>query len=108
MVIVNCASGSGPFMNALSAPQRVVITATKSGQEQNFARFGDYFSSSISAPEADLDKDGQTSVLEVFLSAGHRVTEFYEQESRLATEHSLLDDTGDALGTPADWFQGVR
>jgi hypothetical protein len=108
MVIVNCASGSGPFINALSAPQRVIITATKSGQEQNFARFGDYFSLSIAAPEADLDKDGQTSVLEVYLSAAHRVAEFYEQESRLATEHPLLDDTGDALGTPSDWFQGVR
>jgi hypothetical protein len=36
------------------------------------------------------------------------VSDFYEQESRLATEHSLLDDTGDGLGIPADWFSGVR
>ena len=27
--------------------------------------------------------------------------------SQLATEHALLDDNGDKLGTPADWFRGV-
>jgi hypothetical protein len=108
LVIVNCASSSGPFINALSAPGRVVITATKSGQEQNFACFGDHFSRAIAAANADLDRDGQTSVLEAFLAAARGVAEFYEQEARLATEHPLLDDTGDALGTPSDWFQGVR
>jgi hypothetical protein len=108
LIVVNCASSSGPFINTLSAPQRVVITATKSGHEQNYSRFGDYFSAALTAPETDLDRDGQTSVLEAYLYAAHRVSEFYEQESRLATEHALLDDTGDALGTPSDWFQGVR
>jgi hypothetical protein len=108
VVVVNCASSSGPFIQALSASGRVIITATKSGQEHNFARFGDHFSSAVSAPDADLDRDGQTSVLEAFLTAAHGVAEFYEQEARLATEHSLLDDTSDALGTPADWFRGVR
>ena len=34
--------------------------------------------------------------------------EFYEGEGRLMTEHALLDDNGDRLGTPADWFQEVR
>lgn len=108
LIVVNCASCSGPFINALSAPQRVIITATKNGHEQNFARFGDYFSSALTAAESDLDRDGQISVLEAFLSAAHGVANFYDQESRLATEHSLLDDTGDALGIPADWFEGVR
>ena len=36
------------------------------------------------------------------------VNEFYKAEARLATEHALLDDNGDKLGTPADLFQGVR
>ena len=27
---------------------------------------------------------------------------------RLATEHALIDDNGDGLGTPPDWFRGVR
>src|SRR4029079_3123543 len=57
---------------------------------------------------ADLDKDGQTSLLEAYLAASHRVEEFYKQEARLATEHALLDDNSDGLGTPAAWFEGTR
>ena len=40
--------------------------------------------------------------------ASRRVEEFYRTEQRLATEHAILDDNGDALGTSADFFQGVR
>src|SRR5262249_60020204 len=40
--------------------------------------------------------------------SSRRVAEFYEAEGRLATEHALLDDNGDGLGTPADWFRSVR
>jgi len=108
IAVINCASSSGPFVNELSAPNRVVVSATKSGHEYNFARFGDYLSSAISDPQADLDKDEQTSLLEAFLLASSRVSEFYSGNGRLMTEHALLDDNGDKLGTPADWFQGIR
>jgi hypothetical protein len=108
VAVINCASSSGPFLNQLSAPGRVVITSTKSGFEQNFSRFGQHLSQAILDPEADLDKDGQTSLLEAFLTASHRVADFYNTEGRLATEHALLDDNGDARGTPADWFRGAR
>jgi hypothetical protein len=108
LAIINCASSSGPFINHLSAPDRVVVTATRSGHEQNYARFGKYVANSIGDPAADLDKDGQTSLLEAFIVASRRVSEFYASEGRLATEHALLDDNGDGLGTPADWFRGVR
>jgi len=40
--------------------------------------------------------------------AGHRVEEFYRGEGRLMTEHAVVDDNGDGLGTPLEWFQGVR
>ncbi|HEX7448061.1 MAG TPA: hypothetical protein VF306_10980 [Pirellulales bacterium] len=108
LAIVNCASASGPFINALSGKNRVVVTATKSGFEHNFARFGDYLSAAIGDPAADLDKDEQTSLLEAFLMASARTQEFYAEDARLATEHALIDDNGDGLGTPADWFHGVR
>ena len=39
---------------------------------------------------ADLDKDGQVSLLEAYLTACRQVDEFYSQEARLATEHALL------------------
>lgn len=108
IAIINCASASGAFVSQLSAPNRIVITATRSGHEQNFARFGGFISKAIADAKADLDKDGQTSLLEAYLIASRQVAEFYKTEGRLATEHSLLDDNGDGLGTPADWFRGIR
>lgn len=108
LAVINCASASAPFLAKLSAPGRVIITSTRSGYEQNYARFGQYISEAIIDPKADLDKDGQTSLLEAFLMASRRVAEFYETEGRLASEHSLIDDNGDGLGTPADWFRGIR
>jgi hypothetical protein len=108
LAIINTASGSAPFLNKLSATNRVIITATRSGYEQNYARFGNYFAELLTDPAADLDKDGQVSLLEAFLAASRRATEFYKTEGRLVTEHALLDDNGDGLGTPAEWFQGLR
>jgi hypothetical protein len=108
MAIINCTSSSGPFLAELSGPNRVVVTATRSGSEVNFARLGDYLSASIADPKADLDKDDQTSLLEALLLAASGLKEFYAREARLATEHALVDDTGDKLGTPPDWFRGVR
>lgn len=108
LAIVNAASASAPFLNKLSAEGRVVVTATRSGYEQNYARFGQYLSAAICDLKADLDKDGQVSLLEAFLMAAHDVAEFYKTEGRLATEHPLLDDNGDGRGTPPDWFRGVR
>jgi hypothetical protein len=101
-------SSSGAFLKPLTAPTRVVVTATKSGSEELYARFGGQISKAIASTEADLDKDGQVSLLEAWLGAARGVSDFYEKEGRLATEHSLLEDNGDGLGTPADWFTGVR
>jgi hypothetical protein len=108
VVVINCASSSGPYLNQLAGPGRVIITSTRSGFEQNYARFGEYMAKAISDPESDLDKDGQTSVLEAYLTASKGVAEFYKNQGRLATEHALLDDNGDGKGTPSDWFRGIR
>lgn len=108
LVFIDCSSASGPFLNALSAPGRAIITATRSGYEVNATRFGGYLARAIADPAADLDKDEQTSLLEAYLFASRQTAQFYKEAGRLATEHSLLDDNGDGLGTPADWFQGVR
>lgn len=108
VVVINTAPASAPFINRLSASNRVVVTATRSGHELNFTRFGQYLAQAIADPQGDLDHDGQTSLLEAFLSAAARVAEFYKTEGRIATEHALIDDNGDGLGTPADWFRGLR
>ncbi len=108
IVIINCASASGTSIAKLKGNNRIVITATKSGAQHNFARFGGYLSQAIADPTLDLDKDQQTSLLEAFLAASSRTQEFYVQQTRLATELALIDDNFDGLGTPADWFEGTR
>jgi hypothetical protein len=108
LAIADCTSCSAPFLAELSGRSRVIVTATRSGHEYNLTRLGEHLSGSINDPAGDLDKDGQTSLLEAFLLASNRVQEFYASESRLATEHALLDDNGDKLGTPPDWFKGTR
>jgi hypothetical protein len=108
VVVINCASSSAPFINELSGPNRILITATKSGFELNYARFGEHLSAAMLDPSADLDKDQQTSLLEAFLIASRRTAEFYETEGRLVTETALVDDNGDGRGTPANWYKGTR
>jgi hypothetical protein len=108
VAVINCFSASAPFMSKLAGPDRVIITATRTGSEVNYSRFGEFLAEAIADPKADLDKDGQTSLLEAYLTASRRVAEFYQTAGRLATEHALLDDNGDGLGTPADWFRGIR
>ena len=108
LVIIQCASCSGAFLLPLSGDNRIVITATQSGAEENFARFGDFFSRVMTEPAADLDHDETISLLEAYLLASDRVANFYEEQNRLATEHPLLDDNGDGLGTPANFFRGIH
>src|SRR5439155_23125346 len=108
LVVIDTSLSSAPFLNKLSASNRVIITATRSGHEQNFTRFGQYLAEAIIDPTSDLDKDGSVSLLEAFLAASRQTAAFYKTEGRLASEHALLDDNGDGLGTPADWFVGLR
>ena len=108
LVLIHGGSASGPFLPALSGSNRIVITATKSGNEQNYARFGEFFASAIANPQSDLDLDGAVSLLEAFLSASAQVDTFYLESGRLATEHALIDDNGDSLGVSAKSFQGLR
>ena len=107
-LIIDGSSSSGPFINALSGENRIVITATKSGAEQNYTRFGEYLSQAISDRSTDLDHDDCVSILEAFLAASNRVAKFYENEGRLASEQALLDDNGDGRGTPAAFYRGAR
>ena len=98
IVVLNMASASGEFIKSLAAKGRIVITATRNGQETNATRFAGFFISALSAADADTDQDGHTSVLEAFVYASRLTGDFYKQAGRLATEHALLDDNGDGVG----------
>jgi hypothetical protein len=99
IVLVNTASSSGPFLEALSAPGRTLVSATRSGAEHYTTLFGGFFVDALNSPTADADKNKRISVLEAFQFAKAEVTRAYEREGLLATEHPLLDDDGDKKGS---------
>jgi hypothetical protein len=98
VVVFNMASASGEFAKSLSAKGRIVITATRSGQETNATRFTGFFIAALNATDADTDQDGHVSVLEAFIYANRLTADFYTRAGRLATEHALLEDNGDGVG----------
>jgi hypothetical protein len=101
---INTTAASGPFVEKMSRQGRVVITATRSGDEQYSTIFPQFFVEAFLKPdEADLDKNSRVSILEAFDYSRDRVVRFYESANRLRPEHPLLDDNGDGNGseTPA-------
>ena len=106
VVVIHTASASGGFLKSLSGKNRVIITSTKSPDEVFYARFGEYFAEAIAGlPEADLDQDKQVSLLEAFRYSSKAADTFYTQEGRLATEHALLEDNSDGIGTRSEVFE---
>jgi hypothetical protein len=95
IVFVDTSSASGAFLTVLAKPNRIVVTATKSGFERNEAQFGGYFVEAYSGDAGDTDKNQRVSVMEAFEYARQRVSGFYEEENLLMTEHAQLDDDGD-------------
>jgi hypothetical protein len=98
VVVFNMSSASGEFLKPLSATGRIIVTATRSGQEQNATRFTEFLIAALGAADADTDQDGRISVLEAFTYANRLTADFYVRAGRLATEHALLEDNGDGVG----------
>jgi len=98
VVVFNMASASGEFIKSLAAKGRIVVTATRNGQETNATRFAGFFINALNAADADTDQDGHTSVLEAFVYANRLTGDFYKRAGRLASEHALIDDNGDGVG----------
>jgi hypothetical protein len=109
VVLVNTSSASGPFVEALAAPGRTIVAATRNGAERFATLFGGYFVDAFAGAEADTDKNGRTSVLEAFNFAKREVGVAYEREGIMLTEHPILSDDGEKTGTQtpaADGKQG--
>ena len=99
VTIAHLGSAAGAFVTALSGPGRVVLAASRA-HETNETRFAPHFIAAFSGDEADRNKDGLLSVLEAFDYARSGVEREYEQEGLLRSEHPLLDDNGDGVGSP--------
>jgi hypothetical protein len=102
-LVVNMTSCSGSSLKVLRRPGRVVVTATKTGTERNATIFARYWVEALRDPAADSDKNETVSALEAYKYAEQKTAQFYESQKRLATEHALLEDTGngDGVRTPS-------
>jgi len=94
IVIVAATPSSGAALEKFGGKNRVVITATRSGQEGNDIVFYDYFLEGLQSTAADEDKDQKVSVWEAFKYAVSGTERFYKEEGRLATEHPQISDNG--------------
>ncbi len=94
IVIVAATPASGAGLEKFAGKNRVVVTATRSGQEGNDIVFYEYFLEALQSPAADEDKDQKISVWEAFKYAVSGTERYYKDEGRLATEHPLISDNG--------------
>jgi len=97
-LVVNMTSCSGASMAALAAKNRIVVTATKSGNEKNATVFPRYFIDAFHDNAADTDKDGMVSALEAFRYAQTKVNAYFTTEKLIASEHALFSDNGSLTG----------
>ncbi|MGC3981804.1 MAG: C13 family peptidase [Steroidobacteraceae bacterium] len=97
-LIVASGSASGALLEVLKKDSRLVMTATRGGNERNATHFGGFFAEALSDASADTDKNGRISAQEAFDIAARKVKDYFEGESKLSTEHAQL------VGARADVF----
>jgi hypothetical protein len=97
-LVMNATSCSGASIEFLRKPNRVVIAATKTGNEKNATVFARFWAEALRDPAADVDKNESVSALEAFHYAQKKTKEFFDTQKRLSTEHSVLEDTGKGSG----------
>lgn len=90
-------SASGGLSARLTAPNRVIVTATRAPTERYPPLFLSFFLESIESAEADRDKNGKVSLLESYLFTRQQVEQWYAEQGRVQTEHAVLDDRGQAV-----------
>lgn len=98
-IVIDGTSASAGFINTLSGPNRIICAATKSASEVNATEFMRFFIEGLEDGSADRDRDERISVLEACEQAAALTASWYASETLIATEHAILDDNGDGLGT---------
>jgi hypothetical protein len=108
VAFVNTSSSSGAFLPAVSAPGRVVVTATKTGGERNETQFPAFFVDAFSDNAADRDRNGHVSIGEAFEYARTKVVQAFQQKGLLLTEHATMDEgAGPDSRLAATMFLGI-
>ncbi len=101
-LIVNATSASGAVLDRWKKLGRVLITATKSGDERNATRFAQFWVQALSSAEADRDKNEIVTAAEAYEYAGRKVADTFKSDVAIATEHAQL------AGDSADRFVVAR
>ena len=95
-LIVNATSSSGATIEPWQRPQRVIITATKSGGERTATRFAEHWIRALTSDAADANKDDVVTAVEAFEYSTRQVAAAYKVDVALATEHARME--GDSAG----------
>ena len=99
IVLINTTTSSSGFVEQLAQPNRVIISATSNPAENQHTYFGQYFIAALASESADRNKDDRVSILEAFIEATKETKRHYDDKGNIPTEHALLDDDGDGIGT---------
>ena len=106
-VVVNTSSASGDWQEALAAPNRTIITATRSAGERNETAFGEFFAKAFAEDVADPDKDGRVTIKEAFEYATAETTRHYQTRGTLQMEHARMEGNAQ-LARPSTWVRRAR
>jgi len=90
-LLIITSSASGAALETLKHERRALMTATRSGDQNNVTVFAGYLLEALHNPGADIDKDDRLSLTEAFDFAAAGVAEHYAQRRLMATEHPQLD-----------------
>lgn len=102
VVFMNTTSGSFPYLEQIAGRNRIVITANDSSAQQFETVMPEFVVKAFDDEDADLDKNGKTSLWEAFTYISAGVKRWFEERGQLATERPLLDDTGDGVGRESE------
>lgn len=94
-LVADMSSSSGAAFAPLASRGRIVITATKSGNEKNATVFARYWIEALRDASADTDKNGTVSALEAYTFATRKVKGYYDSEKLLASEHAMMTPVTD-------------
>lgn len=85
-----------PAADAAAESKYLLIAGTRNGNERNATQFGRFFADALTVTEADLNKNNSISIQEAFDYADGRVSAYFQDEGKLATEHAQLRGDGAA------------
>jgi len=93
---------SGFYIKPLTAPGRVIISATEADREINETTFPHVLADVLTSPPADgfdADDDGRRTLFDLYLAVTRTIAQRYADNMQLSTEHAQLEDNGDGRGS---------